>query len=108
MFQFLCRELRQELLPRLFIMVPFIGPEQFCEIRDALVQLGVDFAVLRHHGLEHIPLAQPKTRKLIVENRIDSNRRLREPISKRLLPRRQVLKATRLYLDESRRVNALD
>ena len=102
------REGRQELLPGGGVVVAAVRPEKQgvipnrpkCCRRDAGGP-GDDF-------LEQPLLAQPVRRELVINNRIDGNRCLHQPIRQRLMPRVEIPETVGLKLDEPRITNALD
>lgn len=89
-------------------MIAAVGPEEFGEFRDLWQHTGIDSLGMRQYFLEETLLLQSIGGKLIVNNRIDGDGSLRQPVGESLLTRREGLKAGRVQLDERRIANALD
>src|SRR5262249_13911127 len=89
------RESGKELLGGRVVMVAAIGPEHFCEVEDLRVARRVDAFGVAGDGFENPFLTQPEARGLVVDNRIDGDGGLAEPVSEGLLPGREFAEAFR-------------
>ena len=108
LFQLNRRERGQELLRGYFVVVSFVGPEELGEIRDAAVNRRIDLSFIRHNGFENALLLQAELRKLIVDDRIERDRALVQPIRKSLLFSREFKEPIRFDLEEGGCPHAID
>src|SRR5579864_978305 len=108
LLQFLKSEFRKELLRRLIVVVSLIGPEKLGERQNLRRDFGLDSLRMRHQRFEQPFLAEAVARQLIVNDGIDGNRGLAQPIGQRLLARRQFVETVRFELHEAGRAYALD
>src|SRR6202043_560915 len=106
--QLLERKRRQEFLRRCVIMIAAVGPEELGEFRNFRHRLGIDSLGMRDTFLKQALLLQTISRQLIVKNRVDSNRRLSQPVSQSLLSSRKRREAGSVQLNEGRVAQALD
>ena len=82
-------------------MVAAVGPEQQRVLADLRERGGRDAGGPGHDLFEQPLLAQTERRQLIVDDRIDRDRRLRQPVGERLLTIVELTEAVGLQLDES-------
>ena len=99
--QFVEGELRQELLRGHVVVIAAVGPEQLGEIGDLAQRLGVHALRMTQNLFQQRLLPQAPNRILIVVDRIDRDRRLRQPVGQRLLVQAERLEALGLELHES-------
>jgi hypothetical protein len=83
--QLLESEFGQELLRGGFIVVAVVAPKQFCERQDLVITRAIHSIRMSHDHVEDRLLPQTEARHLVVDDRIDSDRGLGEPIGQRLL-----------------------
>ena len=76
--QFLKGEFGKKLLRRRFVVVAAVGPEQLRKGKNLRVNCAIGVSVwMRHDQLQYALLAQPESRELIVDDRIDGDGCLR-------------------------------
>ena len=99
---------RQKLLRRVFVVVAAVRPEEQRVAADVRERLGRDACRVRDDLLEQPLLADAVRRELIVDDRIDGDRRLRQPVRQRLVPRVELPEALGLELEKPCVADALD
>ena len=98
--QFLVGEIGKELLRGRLVMIPAIRPEEF-RIRLYLLEYAwVDALRISDDSVEDALLRQAVLRLLIVDDRVDRNRRLGKPVGERLLARGQIMEAVGAHDDK--------
>src|SRR4030095_9980326 len=101
-------ERRHELLSGDLVVVAAVGPEEQRVAAD-LRERGVGNALrVADNRLEQPLLADAERRQLVVDDRIDRDRRLRQPVGQRLLTSIELAKAVGLELQEAGVRDALD
>src|SRR6266446_8236177 len=89
-------------------MVPAVRPEQFREIENFRVARRIDALRMCGDSFENPFLAQSESRGLVVDDRVDGDGGLAEPVSQGLLLGRELAEAFRFELDEGGGAGALD
>src|SRR5207249_3744477 len=102
------RERGKEFLGGGFVVVAAIGPEEERVFAELSERGGRDAVVVGHDALEQALFLKSITRELVVDDRVDGDRRLRQPVRQLLLPGGQRRKAGRLNLEEAGVADALD
>jgi len=83
-------------------VIPAIGPEEFGESENPGVGGAIDISVgMRDDQLQNPLLAQTEMGELIVDDGVDGDGRLRQPVRKRLLASVETMKAIGFELNES-------
>ena len=100
-FEFLECEGGHELLRGLQIVIAAIGPEELGVLRDRIAGVRIERTGMGHDLLQQPLLAQAVGGQLVVDDGIDRNGRLSQPVSQCLLFRRQLRKAIGLYRHEA-------
>ena len=106
-FQFFESEFGQNLLRGVLVVIAAIGPEQLGVGVDFREGGGIDAGRMRHHRFEQVLLAEAEPRLLVVDDGIDRDGGLGEPIGERLFAGREVAEAVGGHLDESGGADAL-
>ena len=83
------RELRHELLGGDVVVVPVVRPEELRVVIELRSRCRVYASWMGGDQLEQVLLAQSVPAKLVVNDRIDGDRRARQPPDQFLLPRRE-------------------
>ena len=99
--ELLFRERRHELLSIVVVVISVIAPEEFRELDDLHVRRRIDSFRMRDDQLEDVFLAQAVRRELIVENRIDGDRGVAQPVRELFLFLRQIAEAVRFDANET-------
>ncbi len=107
-FQFLKRKGGQEFLRRQIVVIAAVGPEQLGEVGDLGQRCRVDAFRMRHDFFEQTLLLQTVGGELVVNDGVDGDGSLRQPIGQCLLARRQRLEAGRVQLNEGGVADAFD
>ena len=89
-------------------MIAAVGPEELRVVGNSCARHRIDSLGMRHDLFEHSFLPQTIGGKLIVDDGIDRDRSLCQPIRERLLARRQGLKTRNTQEDEGGITHALD
>src|SRR5262249_40258146 len=87
------RALGKEFLRSQIVVISAIGPEELGEPRNLLMCGRINTCRMRHDSFQQTFLAQPVCRKLIVNNRIDCDGSLAQPVREFLLLRSECGKA---------------
>ena len=82
--QFLEGEFGQELLRGHLVVIAAIGPEELGEVRDLAQHLRLDALRMGHDRFQQPFLPQAEAGDLIVDDGIDGDGRLRQPVRERL------------------------
>src|SRR5581483_5903678 len=90
------------------IVVTFIGPKETREIENLRIDGGIDFRFAGNHPFQHPLLREAEARFLIVDDGVDGDGGLGEPVSESLLLWRQRIEAAGFNLDEGRLIDAID
>ncbi len=93
-------ERRQKLLRRVFVVVAAVRPEEQRVAADVREHLGRDACRARDDLFEQPFLADAVRRELIVDDRIDGDRCLGQPVRERLAPRVELAEALGLELEK--------
>src|SRR5439155_613499 len=101
-------EARKEFLRGRLVVVPAVRPEEQREIADLAERGRRDPRRARHDLLQQPFFAESEARQLVVDDRIDRDRGLREPVGERLMTRVELVETARLELDESGVADALN
>src|SRR5271154_1102246 len=89
-------------------MIAAVGPEELGVVGNSCQRFRVDAVGMCLDFFEQTLFSQAVGGELIVNNGIDGDRSLGQPVRQSLLPGRERLKAGRVQLDESRVADALD
>ncbi len=100
MLQLIGRESRQEFLRGQLVVIAVVGPEQLGEVEYLAVNSGIDFSLRRDHCFQNALLLQAEARHLIVDDGIDGDGSLGQPVSQRLLFWRKAGEAVGFHLDD--------
>ena len=97
----------EEFLRGGFVVVAFVGPEKHGEIEDRAVDGRVDLRFVGDNGFEHTFLTQAEAGELVVDDRLDGDGGLLQPVVESLLLRGEAGEALRFNLDECGGVDAV-
>jgi len=89
-------------------VIPAIGPEEFRVIENLPINGGIYPGLAGNDRFENRFLTQTEPRKLIVNDGVDGDGRLGQPVGQRLLLRSQAVEAVSLNLQECGGIDAVN